>query len=81
MPQPAGQMGQGRGQPERSNSALMARSGPKGCGERAEVGCGMGGVGRLVPVLRQIHARTTGSIHVEDMEATWEAWQGCPQPP
>jgi len=81
MPKPAGQMGQGRGQPEPSNIALMARSGPKGCGERAEVGMGLGGVGRLVPVLRQMHARTTCIIHVEDVEATWEAWQGCPRPP
>ena len=80
-PQPAGQMEQGRGQPEWSNSALMARAGPMGDGEWAEAMCGLGGVARLMPALQHTHAWMRGSIHLENMEATSEAWQGCPRSP
>ena len=74
-------MEQGRGQPEWSNSALMARAGPVGHGEWAEAMCGLGGVARRMPALQHTHAWMRDSIHVENMEATSEAWQGCPRSP
>jgi len=68
-------MGRPRTRPRRLNRANDRD------GEWAEAMCGLGGVARLMPALQHTRAWMRGSIHVENMEATSEAWQGCPRSP